>query len=80
MNEIEKILKENMEDYESLKRQALKFVHENQKELSKNYEYAGFCQDPLAERQLFAVVDARKPGGELLLDMLKYLMQCHGGE
>ena len=80
MNEIEKILKENMEDYESLKRQALKFVHENQKELSKNYEYAGFCQDPLAERQLFAVVDVRKPGSELLLDMLKYLMQCHGGE
>lgn len=77
MNEIEKILKENMEDYESLKRQALKFVHENQKELSKNYEYAGFCQEPVAQRRLFVVVDARKPGGELLLDMLKYLMQCH---
>ena len=26
MNEIEKILKDNMEDYESVKRQALKFI------------------------------------------------------
>lgn len=40
MNEIEKILKDNMEDYESVKRQALKFIHENKKELSKNYAYA----------------------------------------
>ena len=31
MNEIEKILKDNMEDYESVKRQALKFIHENKK-------------------------------------------------
>ena len=36
MNEIEKILKDNMEDYESVKRQALTFIHENKKELSKN--------------------------------------------
>ena len=27
MNEIEKILKDNMEDYESVKRQALKFSY-----------------------------------------------------
>ena len=37
MNEIEKILKDNMEDYESVKRQALKFIHENKKELSKRF-------------------------------------------
>ena len=43
MNEIEKILKDNMEDYESVKRQALKFIHENKKELSKNYAYAEVC-------------------------------------
>ena len=44
MNEIEKILKDNMEDYESVKRQALKFIHENKKELPKTMptqRYAG---------------------------------------
>ena len=47
MNEIEKILKDNMEDYESVKRQALKFIHENKKELSKNYAYAEVCGNPV---------------------------------
>ena len=40
MSEMEKLLEEKMDEYESARRQAMKFVHENQKELSKNYAYA----------------------------------------
>ena len=53
MNEIEKILKDNMEDYESVKRQALKFIHENKKELSKNYAYAEICGNPVDASHFF---------------------------
>ena len=41
MNEIEKILKDNMEDYESVKRQALKFIHENFPKTMPTQRYAG---------------------------------------
>ena len=56
MNEIEKILKDNMEDYESVKRQALKFIHENKKELSKNYAYAEVCGNPVDASHFFFLI------------------------
>ena len=67
MNEIEKILKDNMEDYESVKRQALKFIHENKKELSKNYAYAEVCGNPVDASHFFFLIDEKKPGSDLLL-------------
>ena len=73
MNEIEKILKDNMEDYESVKRQALKFIHENKKELSKNYatqRYAGIRW----MLPFFFLID-EKPGSDLLLEMLDYSLK-----
>ena len=59
MNEIEKILKDNMEDYESVKRQALKFIHENKKELSKNYAYAEVCGNPVDASHFFFHIAAK---------------------
>ena len=41
-NEIEKLLQENMEEYESASRQALKYLEENRAELEARYEYAGY--------------------------------------
>ena len=73
MNEIEKILKDNMEDYESVKRQALKFIHENKKELSKNYAYAEVCGNPVDASHFFFLIDEKKPGSDLLLEMLDAL-------
>lgn len=75
MNEIEKILMENMEDYESVKRQAQKFIHENRKELSKNYEYADVCGNPVKDPLFFFLVDEKRPGSELLLEMLDYALK-----
>ena len=77
MNEIEKILKDNMEDYESVKRQALKFIHENKKELSKNYTYAEVCENPTNDTCFFFIVDEKKPGSDLLLEMLDYALKNH---
>ena len=73
MSKIEKILKENMEEYESARRSALGFIHENKKDLAKNYEYASKLTLPLEEEQAFFFIDEKKPGSELLKDMLKYL-------
>ena len=73
MNEIEKILKDNMEDYESVKRQALKFIYENKKELSKNYAYAEVCGNPVDASHFFFLIDEKKPGSDLLLEMLDAL-------
>ena len=75
MNEIEKILKDNMEDYESVKRQALKFIHENKKELSKNYAYAEVCGNPVDASCFFFLIDEKKPGSDLLLEMLDYALK-----
>ena len=75
MNEIEKILKDNMEDYESVKRQALKFIHENKKELSKNYAYAEVCGNPVDASHFFFLIDEKKPGSDLLLEMLDYSLK-----
>ena len=75
MNEIEKILKDNMEDYESVKRQALKFIHENKKELSKNYAYAEVCGNPVEASHFFFLIDEKKPGSDLLLEMLDYSLK-----
>ena len=75
MNEIEKILKDNMEDYESVKRQALKFIHENKKELSKNYAYAEVCGNPVEASHFFFLIDEKKPGSDLLLEMLDYALK-----
>ena len=75
MNEIEKILKDNMEDYESVKRQALKFIHENKKELSKNYAYAEVCGNPVDASHFFFLIDEKKPGSDLLLEMLDYALK-----
>ena len=75
MNEIEKILKDNMEDYESVKRQALKFIHENKKELSKNYAYAEVCGNPVDASHFFFLIDEKKPGSDLLLEMLDYAVK-----
>ena len=75
MNEIEKILKDNMEDYESVKRQALKSIHENKKELSKNYAYAEVCGNPVDASHFFFLIDEKKPGSDLLLEMLDYALK-----
>ena len=38
MSEIEKLLETKIEDYESARRQALKFIDENKEELEAKYE------------------------------------------
>ena len=75
MNEIEKSLKDNIEDYESVKRQALKFIYENKKELSKNYAYAEICGNPVDASHFFFLIDEKKPGSDLLLEMLDYALK-----
>ncbi len=40
MSEIEKILEQNMEEYESARRRAKKLVKGYTQEISRNYEYA----------------------------------------
>ena len=66
MSEMEKLLEEKMDEYESARRQAMKFVHENQKELSKNYAYAEELTKPLTENQIFFCLENRTKGGELV--------------
>ena len=48
-----------MEDYESVKRQALKFIHENKKELSKNYADADICGNPVDASHFFSLIDKK---------------------
>ena len=52
-NEIEKLLQENMEEYESASRQALKYLEENRAELEARYEYAGYLELPVKKDQIF---------------------------
>ena len=65
MSEMEKLLEEKMDEFESARRQAMKFVQENQKELSKNYAYAEELTKPLTENQIFFCLENRTKGGEL---------------
>ena len=80
MSEMEKLLEEKMDEYESARRQAMKFVHENQKELSKNYAYAEELTKPLTENQIFFCLENRTKGGELVRKILETVAHRYGNE
>lgn len=80
MSEMEKLLEEKMDEYESARRQAMKFVHENQKELSKNYAYAEELTEPLTENQIFFCLENRTKGGELVRKILETVVHRYGNE
>lgn len=66
MSEIEKLLETKIEDYESARRQALKFIDENKEELAAKYDYAAFLEQPLKEKQIFFLWENSTGGGELI--------------
>lgn len=78
MSEIEKLLEEKMDEYESARRQAKKFVHENHRELSKNFAYAEELSKALTENQIFFYLENRTKGGELVREMLEYATHSAG--
>lgn len=54
MSEIEKILEQNMEEYESARRRANKLVNGYRREISKTYEYAdALVKLPVNPDQIF---------------------------
>ena len=54
MSEIEKILEQNMEEYESARRRAKKLVKGYTQEISRNYEYADALVNlPVNPKQIF---------------------------
>ncbi len=61
MSEIEKILEQNMEEYESARRRAKKLVKGYTQEISRNYEYADALVNlPVNPKQIF-FCGKRKP-------------------
>ena len=80
MSEIEKLLETKIEDYESARRQALKFIDENKEELAAKYDYAAFLEQPLKEKQIFFLWENSTGGGELIQAVKKQIMDLAGTE
>ena len=77
-NEIEKLLQENMEEYESASRQALKYLEENRAELEARYEYAGYLELPVKKDQIFFLWEDTGAGWEIPRKMLEYVQKTYG--
>lgn len=77
-NEIEKLLQENMEEYESASRQALKYLEENRAELEARYEYAEYLELPVKKDQIFFLWEDTGAGWEIPRKMLEYVQKTYG--
>lgn len=79
MSEMEKYLKENIEDYESVKRSAQKYIKENGGELKKRYPYSKELEKGVQENRILFVWD-NKAGktGELPQRLFQYMWQTYG--
>lgn len=80
MSEIEKLLRENMEEYEAASRQAIKYVTENKKDLEPKYEYAGYLEKPVKENQIFFLWENKGAGWSLPKKILDYVQHTYGKE
>ena len=79
MNEIEKILEQNLEEYESARRRAHKLVNGYRREISKTYGYAdALVQLPLNPGQILFLWEKGAPGGELIREMYEYVKKTCG--
>ena len=79
MSEIEKILEQNMEEYESARRRAKKLVKGYTQEISRNYEYADALVNlPVNPKQIFFLWEKETRGGELIREMFEYVKKTYG--
>ncbi|WP_373219894.1 CDP-glycerol glycerophosphotransferase family protein [Ruminococcus sp. 5_1_39BFAA] len=80
MSEIEKLLRENIEEYEAASRQAMKYVAENKKDLEPKYEYAGYLDKPVKENQIFFLWENKGAEWSLPKKILDYVQHTYGRE
>ena len=79
MSEIDRYLKENIEDYESVKRSALKYIKENGEELKKRYPYSKELEKDIQENKILFVWDSKAGrSGELPHRMFQYVERTYG--
>lgn len=79
MSEIEKILEQNMEEYESARRRAKKLVKGYTQEISRNYEYADALVNlPVNPKQIFFLWEKETRGGELIREMFEFVKKTYG--
>ncbi|MGO4946876.1 CDP-glycerol glycerophosphotransferase family protein [Blautia sp. Sow4_E7] len=79
MSEIEKILEQNMEEYESARRRANKLVNGYRREISKTYEYAdALVKLPVNPDQIFFLWEKGTGDGELIREMYEYVKKTYG--
>ena len=72
MSEIEKILEQNMEEYESARRRAKKLVKGYTREISRTYEYADALVNlPVNPNQIFFLWEKGNGDGELIREMFE---------
>lgn len=79
MSEIEKILEQNMEEYESARRRAHKLVNGYRREISRTCEYAeALAKLPVNPDQIFFLWEKGSADGELIREMYEYVKQTYG--
>ena len=79
MNEMERYLKENIVDYESVKRSALKYIKENETDLKKRYPYSKELEKDVQENRILFVWDSKAgKAGELPHKMFQYVERTYG--
>ena len=78
MNEIEKILEANMDEYESARRRARKLVMGYRREISQTYEYADDLKLPVDPEQIFFLWEKGTKDGELVREMCEYVKRTYG--
>ncbi len=79
MSEMDRYLKENIEDYESVKRSALKYIKENGEELKKRYPYSKELGEDIQENRILFVWDSKAGrSGELPHKMFQYVERTYG--
>lgn len=79
MREMDRYLKENIEDYESVKRSALKYIKENGEELKKRYPYSKELEKDIQENKILFVWDSKTGrSGELPYKMFQYVEHTYG--
>ena len=79
MSEIEKILEQNMEEYESARRRAKKLVKGYTREISRTYEYADALVNlPVNPNQIFFLWEKGNGDGELIREMFEYVKKTYG--
>lgn len=78
MSEKERLLSENIEDYEAARRAAEKNVKENLGEISKRFSYAESLKKPLNQKQILLMWDQEHAGRDIPGQMLAYLQRTWG--